>query len=81
MRSKSCVERMNDVAAIPTAPKANATSSAAGTARMAHGEANSPSRTMTHEEPDRIQPAADERPAELAERDVTRRQRRRRGST
>ena len=30
MRSKSCHVRMNDVAAIPTAPNANPTSSAAG---------------------------------------------------
>ncbi len=51
MRSKSWVERMNDVAAIPTAPKAKATSRAAGTARIAQGEANSPSRTMTTRNP------------------------------
>ena len=61
---------------MPTAPKANPTSSAAGNARITHGETTSPSTTMTTEEPDRVEPAADERPAELADRDVAGRQRR-----
>ena len=47
MRSKSCQDRMNDVHAIPTAPKANPTSSAAGNARMTHGETMRPRTAMT----------------------------------
>ena len=47
MRSKSCHVFMNEVAAIPTAPNANPTSSAAGTARMTHGDTNSPRMTIT----------------------------------
>ena len=38
---------MNDVAAIPTAPKANPTSSAAGTASRTHGDTTSPRTTRT----------------------------------
>ena len=47
MRSKSCHVLMNEVAAMPTAPKANPTSSAAGPARITHGETTSPSSAIT----------------------------------
>jgi len=42
---------MNEVAAIPTAPKAKPTSRAAGTARIAHGETNKPRTRMTPMKP------------------------------
>ena len=47
IRSKSCQVFMNDVAAMPTAPNAKPRSSAAGTARMTHGETTRPKTTIT----------------------------------
>ena len=41
-RSKSCHERMNEVAAMPTAANANAMMSAAGSASSAHHESSRP---------------------------------------
>ena len=60
---------------MPTAANANATSSAAGSASSAHGETSSPNPAITVRNP-RVEPAADQRPADLAQRDVHRTQRR-----
>ena len=51
----SCVF-MNDVAAIPTAPNANPTRSAAGTARTTHGDTTRPSTTSTTMNPIEYRP-------------------------
>ena len=77
IRSKSCHVRMNDVAAMPTAANAKPISSAAGSASIDPRRADEPEDDHHAQEPDRVQPAADERPDELAERDVAGRQRRR----
>ena len=68
---------MNDVAAMPTAPNANPMSNAAGNARIDPRRGRQPEGEHHADEADRVQAAADERPDELAEGDVARRERRR----
>ena len=51
IRSKSCHVRMNVVAAMPAAANANASSVAAGTAKIAHGDSTRPSTRITTMKP------------------------------
>ena len=67
---------MYDVAAMPTAANAKATTSAAGRASSAHGELEQPETGQHREEAERVEAAADQGPADLAERDVDRAERR-----